>query len=92
MHGYAVRRRCDWGVQGRNRLYLHALDKEHYCIVIYLAQQRTDSEVRAMMHAPETTDEALSRVQQKVLLPLFPIPWLPHRLCSLPKPMWADVG
>ena len=68
-------------MQGRNRLYLHALDKEHYCIVIYLAQQRTDSEVQAMMHAPETTEEALSRVQQKVHPPLFPIPGQLHILC-----------
>ncbi len=79
MHGRAVWKGCGWLVQGRNRLYLHALDKEHYCIVIYLAQQRTDSEVRAMMHAPETTDEALSRVQQKVLPPLIFIPRLLHK-------------
>ena len=79
-------------MQGRNRLYLHALDKEHYCIVIHLAQQRTDSEVKAMMHAPETTDEALSRVQQKVHPPVLAVSWLLHIFCPPFQPSWACVG
>lgn len=35
-------------------------------MLVHLAQQRTDSEVRDMMHAPETLEEALRRVQQRV--------------------------
>ena len=50
-------------MQGRNRLHLSALDKDHYCVLVHLAQQRTDSEVTDMMHAPETTEDALRRVQ-----------------------------
>ena len=50
-------------MQGRNRLHLSALDKDHYCVLVHLAQQRTDSEVKEMMHAPETLEEALRRVQ-----------------------------
>ena len=53
----------DWDVQGRNRLHLSALDKEHYCVTVHLAQQRSECEVRGMMHAPETVQEALKRVQ-----------------------------
>ena len=50
-------------MQGRNRLHLSALDKDHYCVLVHLAQQRTDGEVKDMMHAPETMQEALRRVQ-----------------------------
>lgn len=50
-------------MQGRNRLHLSALDKDHYCVLVHLAQQRTDSEVKEMMHSPETMEEALLRVQ-----------------------------
>ena len=53
----------DWDVQGRNRLHLSALDKEHFCVTVHLAQQRSECEVRDMMHAPETVQEALKRVQ-----------------------------
>ena len=55
-----------WGqghVQGRNRLHLSALDKDHYCVLVHLAAQRSDSEVKDMMHSPETMEEALRRVQ-----------------------------
>ncbi len=50
-------------MQGRNRLHLSALDKDHYCVLVHLAAQRSDSEVKDMMHAPETMEEALRRVQ-----------------------------
>lgn len=50
-------------MQGRNRLHLSALDKEHYCVTVHLAQQRSEGEVRDMMRAPETAQEALKRVQ-----------------------------
>ena len=50
-------------IQGRNRLHLSSLDKDHYCVLVQLAQQRSDREVMDMMHAPETMQEALQRVQ-----------------------------
>jgi len=50
-------------IQGRNRLHLSSLDKDHYCVLVQLAQQRSDSEVMDMMHAPETMQEALQRIQ-----------------------------
>lgn len=56
-------------MQGRNRLHLGAMDKDHYCVLVQLAAQRSDSEVKDMMHAPETMEEALRRVQ----VPLPPI-------------------
>ena len=50
-------------MQGRNRLHLSSLDKDHYCVLVQLAQQRSDREVMDMMHAPETMQEALQRIQ-----------------------------
>ena len=73
-------------MQGRNRLHLSALDKEHYCVTVHLAQQRSEGEVRDMMRAPETAQEALKRVQ--VTLSICSHDLLPVHLLG-PSPLFS---
>ncbi|KAK9909295.1 hypothetical protein WJX75_000109 [Coccomyxa subellipsoidea] len=48
--------------QGRNRLWLSAMESRSFCVMVQLAQRRTLDEVKALMAPPETVQAALQRV------------------------------
>lgn len=57
-------------LQGRNRLWLSAMESRSFCVMVQLAQRRTLDEVKALMAPPETVQAALQRVVRQVTKPL----------------------
>jgi hypothetical protein len=62
-------------LQGRNRLWLSAMESRSFCVMVQLAQRRTLDEVKALMAPPETVQAALQRVVRQVTNP-------PPHLCK----------
>ncbi len=70
-------------VQGRNRVWLSAVESRSFCVLMQLAQKRSVAEVKALMHTPESAQAALQRVQQQVGS---------HALCAKRiSPCWSHM-
>lgn len=52
--------------QGRNRVSVACVDSRRFCVVTQLARRRSVDEVKALMRAPESLEEALARVRGQV--------------------------
>lgn len=59
-------------VQGRNRISVACLDARAFVVVTQLVRRRSVDEVKALMRAPESLDEALARVRRQVGSICFP--------------------